>query len=88
MNIEQLLDDASAGARIKLGDKVIWKGLGNRAGLYDYAATALAEKWAKSGARFEKKVRSLPSGTSLTVLEYVAIDRSRGRWIESYAVTT
>jgi hypothetical protein len=66
-------------------EKTIWSGLGNRAGLHEFANELCYEKWIKSGERFLKKLASLKEGAKITAYTYRAISRERGRWIEVYS---
>lgn len=61
--------------------RTLWSGLGNRAGLHSYAEILLAEKWLRSGARFERKLNTLPAGTKVTIYAFVNISRDRGGWV-------
>lgn len=70
------------GDRVVVDGKTVWGGLGNRSGLHDYAQVAVNEKWEKSGARFEKKLRALPSGANVEIHSFRNITRDRGRWIQ------
>jgi hypothetical protein len=67
--------------------KILWKGMGNRAGLHDFARVLLDKAWDKSGERLVKKLAVLPKGTVVTVLEFHNIDRDRGRWVPIHTVT-
>lgn len=82
---------ARSGDRIKVTvdgvEKTLWSGLGNRAGLHEYANELCYEKWMKSGGRLLKKLRSLKEGAKLTVYTYRVITRDRGRWVEVYSKT-
>jgi len=80
-NKETILLLAEEGQRVKINDKVVWSGLGNRAGLHSYANTMLYEKWEKSGPRFTRKIKALKVGTVVEVFRYSNITRSRGKWI-------
>lgn len=76
-----IVREACAGSRVRAGGLTIWAGLGNRAGLHDYAAQLTAERWAKSGSRFTARLLGLPAGTQLEVLEFRNTTRDRGRWV-------
>jgi|TARA_R110000803_G_scaffold91017_1_gene158409 hypothetical protein len=80
-NKETILLLAEEGQRVKINDKVVWSGLGNRAGLHSYAKTLLTEKWEKSGPRFTRKIEALEEGVGVSVYRYSNITRSRGKWI-------
>jgi len=68
------------GDRVIIDGKTKWPGLGNRSGLHDYAMTAINEKWAKSGARFEKMLDTLPDKSRIEIKEFININRDRGLW--------
>lgn len=59
--------------------KTLWAGLGNRAGLHSFSSTVLANKWAKSGASFLRRIDSLEQGV-INVQEFRNVSRDRGRW--------
>jgi hypothetical protein len=59
--------------------RVLWKGLGNRSGLYDYADEKIRRDWEKSGARLKRRLESLSSGV-LTLQRFRNVTRDRGRW--------
>lgn len=67
------------GDRIIADGKTIWAGMGNRAGCY-IADQLISEKWAKSGERFEKKLRALPAGTRIEIRTFRNRDRCSGTW--------
>jgi hypothetical protein len=67
------------GERVVADGKTIWGGLGNRAGLHDYANTLMREKWEKSGPRFLKKLETMEA-TKVELQEYREINRDRGFW--------
>ena len=86
-NIDSAISWARNGGRVQIDGKNAWMGLGNRAGLHDYATELIDEKWKKSGARFEEKIRELPEGTKVMLLSFHNINRDRGRWIQSVVIT-
>jgi len=69
----------SGSHRIKCEGKTVWGGVGNPSGLGSYFQTIAEEKWAKSGARFEKKLLKLTG--EVEVFEYRNVTRDRGRWV-------
>lgn len=75
------------GFRIAINGKVVWSGLGNRAGLHDYARTVLSDKWDKSGKGFEKKLEALKKGDVVELYMYQSITRDRGRWQRNRKIT-
>jgi len=77
--VELLVGAAQDGLRVTCDGKTLWAGLGNRAGLHDYAYTLLAERWKKSGERFVKKLRAIAGGV-VEVYEFKNTSRDRGRW--------
>jgi hypothetical protein len=87
--IGDIIGCAKAGERIVGYDdgKVWWAGLGNRSGLHSFADTLLDQKWAKSGARFTKRIEALPAGTRVIVQDFRNITRDRGRWVKLYTHT-
>jgi hypothetical protein len=60
--------------------RTLWAGLGNRSGLHDYAETLLAEKWAKSGDHFQRRLLEMPRGTKVETWRFSNTTRDRGRW--------
>lgn len=86
--IQSVLLMAKAGFRIVYDDKDIWKGLGNRSGLHDFAQTVLDEKWEKSGGSFEKKLRKLSEvGGTFTIKGFQNMTRDRGKWVPIKSLT-
>lgn len=82
-----ILDWAKSGNRVAIDKKVVWKGLGNRSGLHEYAEKEIDQAWSKSGRTFERKVRGLPPGTLVELLSFRNTNRDRGTWNLSKAIT-
>jgi hypothetical protein len=72
---------AQMGNRVIVNDKVIWKGLGNRAGLHSFAQTMLDEAWRKSAKKFLSRIDALGTGDTVEIQTFRNITRDRGRWI-------
>ena len=85
--IERLLGLAESGNRLKVGRKNIWMGQGNTSGMHSYAEKERLVVWAKSGRRFEKKLRAFPPGTVVGNFYYKNITRDRGRWVPAGTFT-
>lgn len=83
---KKLSECAQAGWQLRLTQpgetkaNVIWKGLGNRSGLHDFANTLNAREWDKKGQKLQKLLASLPQGAVVEVMEYVNVNRDRGSW--------
>jgi hypothetical protein len=72
---------ARGGDRIIFNGKIIWKGLGNRSGLGNYAIELIDQAWNKSGARLLAKLDKVAvSGARFEVFAYRNITRDCGRW--------
>lgn len=70
-----------------LTGKLLWKGIGNTSGLYEYAREVLVVKWDKKGANFMKKIEAyLKGGGVVLVYYYRYANRDRGNWIQSRAL--
>lgn len=78
--IRELKLSAKCGCKIKVNDKSIWAGLGNRSGLHDYANELTENKWEKGQKRFAKKLEALVPGDVVEILSFYNINRDRGRW--------
>lgn len=61
-------------------DRVLWPGLGNRAGLHGFASELLREKYEKGAARLRRKLEALPASAEVVVLQFRATTRDRGAW--------
>ena len=85
--VQQILSHARYGYRVVIDGKVVWSGLGNRAGLHSFAGVVIAEKWGKSGGNFAKKISSLPAGTQVELHDYYNKTRDRGTWKVQRTVT-
>tara|TARA_B100000700_G_C14958646_1_gene815267 strand:- start:12 stop:728 length:717 start_codon:yes stop_codon:yes gene_type:complete len=85
---QEILQWAEEGNRVTVLGKNIWPGLGNRAGLHDYADKEIRNKWDKSGPRFIKKIDQLPAGTEVELKRYQSTSRGKGRWVTAGTVIT
>ena len=72
------------GDRIKIGDKVVYQGLGNRSGLHSSIPIIIRERWEKIGKNLLKKINDLNDGDIVSILCFHNITRDRGRWSVSH----
>ena len=85
--LKRLIYEASdEGDRLVADGKVIWPGLGNRSGLYDYARTVIREKWEKSSKGLLKKLFALEDGAIVEIQTFKNVTRDRGNWVRTGSV--
>lgn len=76
-----IIKRAQQGFRIVIGSKVLWPGLGNKTGLYDFKYDIMSKLWKTKGERFQTNLdKALKTRVKIKVLDYRNIDNKKAIW--------
>lgn len=79
--INTIMDHARYGSRIKVNDRGVWAGLGDRTSLYSFADDLCFDKFQKGKDRLRKKLESLDKYKDyVEIWEYYNTGRFKGKW--------
>jgi len=84
--IGDVISAAASGNRIKVNGKVIYAGLGDRTGLYDYANEVISDTFARRKDALKKKLEALNKyEDTIEIWSYYNSGRYKGKWEKDHS---